>query len=271
MQTLALRLKDFGFFGGSSGRERAMKQATGQSRPKNIHMQVLDILGERIISGQYPQGVKLPLENDFCNEFGISRPAMREVMRVLASKGLVVSKPKIGTRVRPKKEWNLLDKEVLSWIINVAPEGQFLENLFAVRFAIEPEACAIAAQCASERDLALIREAYSAMEAASRLEDILAPDLMFHQAVIAATHNELLEFIGNTLLATLASSIKLTTRYSSTRHLSLSLHKAVYTEIAARNPEGAREAARALLVDAQQVFEDTQADKAGQDESRNQS
>ena len=68
---------------------------------RSIHNQILHEVGERILRGVFMPGDILPSENALSDEFKVSRPVMREAIKVLAAKGLVESRPRVGTRVRP--------------------------------------------------------------------------------------------------------------------------------------------------------------------------
>src|SRR5437762_13173507 len=81
---------------------------------RNRHGQVVHELGRRIVGGTCPPGEALPNEEELCRELGVSRTALRESVKVLAAKGLVESRPRIGTRVRASASWNLLDPDVLA-------------------------------------------------------------------------------------------------------------------------------------------------------------
>ena len=80
-----------------------------------IHLRVGDQLGLAIMRGEYPPGSLLPTEARLCEMLGVSRTAMREAIRGLIAKGLVESRPKLGTRVRDPEYWNHLDQDVLRW------------------------------------------------------------------------------------------------------------------------------------------------------------
>ena len=69
---------------------------------------VLETMRERIVDGYYPQGVKLT-ENGLVEEFGISRPVMREILADLESQGLVERRPNRGTVVRRVDSISLLE------------------------------------------------------------------------------------------------------------------------------------------------------------------
>ena len=60
----------------------------------------------------------------------------------------IVARPKIGTRVRPRSEWNLLDPDVLAWHLAATPSEHLVDELFALRQMVEPPAAALAASAA---------------------------------------------------------------------------------------------------------------------------
>lgn len=224
-------------------------------RLKNLSGQIAERLGREIVAGEIPEGGRLPVEAELCSRYGVSRPVIREVTKSLASKGLIASKPRVGTVVKARTQWNLLDPEVLDWLIRALPETRFLDMLFEVRLAIEPAASALAAVNATDADIAEIAGAYRAMAAARTREELLEPDIRFHQSIMDATHNELMGYIGNTLHAALAVSIELTSRHPDTYDLSIPRHEAVYNAIAARDAEAARKATENLLRESRKDFE----------------
>ena len=97
-------------------------------------------LGRRILAGQYPQHSALPTELQLCAEFGVSRTAMREATKMLAAKGLVISRKRAGTLVQDSSVWNRLDPDVLSWMSSTEPDPEFVRGLIEARLAIEPAA-----------------------------------------------------------------------------------------------------------------------------------
>ncbi|HEX5057392.1 MAG TPA: FadR/GntR family transcriptional regulator [Gammaproteobacteria bacterium] len=222
---------------------------------KNLNGQIAERLGSEIVSGAIPEGSRLPVEAELCERFGVSRPVIREVTKTLASKGLITARPRVGTAVRPRRYWNLLDPEVLGWLIRALPESRFLDMLFEVRMAIEPSAAALAAVNATEQDIAEIAAAYREMALARTPEELLKPDVRFHQCIMVATHNELMSYIGNTLHAALSASIRLTSRHPNTHELSLPRHEAVYKAIAKRDTGAARVAVENLLRESRKDFD----------------
>ncbi len=154
-------------------------------------MRAAEIIGRRIVSGGLLPGTILPNFDELAAELSISRLSVREAMKVLAGKGLVSSKPRRGTVVRPRSEWSQLDADVLVWQITDVPDADFVANLFEVRNIIEPDAAAIVARRGDVETIAAMEQALAVMAAADAqaLESIRA-DLSFHKALLNGTGNE---------------------------------------------------------------------------------
>ena len=93
----------------------------------------------------------------------MSRTVLREALRTLTSKGLIESRPRVGTRVRPRHAWNLLDADVLDWYSRVAEPMTFALKLQEMREMIEPYAAALAAASHTPRRSHALDDAHAAM------------------------------------------------------------------------------------------------------------
>ena len=209
---------------------------------KSMHAQIVRDLGMRIVAGEFAPGSRLPAEPALCAQFDVSRSVLREATRVLVAKGLVVSRQRAGVIVRPRSDWHLLDPDVLYWLIQSQPTGEFVGTLMTVRRIFEPAAAALAANMASEEQLRGIAEAYEGMEAARTPAELLEPDLAFHRRIAEATGNDLLAYIGNMLSLALRESIQLSSKLPNTHALSLPRHKAILTALLHRDALAARQA-----------------------------
>lgn len=231
------------------------------AKPKNFNAQVVEYIGSRILHGQYNEGEKLPVESELSRELGVSRPILREATKILSSKGLLRAKPKVGTIVTERKHWNMLDSDVLGWLIESKPADEFLDMLFDARSAIEPRAAELAALKATDADLEDIRLAYEDMARVESIYESFEPDIRFRQAILAATHNEVVMYIGHTLHNALAISFSLTTWDKELYMVAVAKHKAIYDAIAERNPQKAGDAVRHLLVASREDFNLRQAEE----------
>src|SRR5579885_923233 len=114
-------------------------------RRQSLHHILAQDIGARILKGEFAPGSLLPKEAEWSRSFGVSRTAVREAIKMLMAKGLIVSRPKIGSRVQPRNSWNLLDRDVLAWYCAAAERQHFLASMHQVREILEPEAAALAA------------------------------------------------------------------------------------------------------------------------------
>lgn len=223
---------------------------------RSIHGQIAHEVGQRILRGDFPPGSVLPNESAFSVELKVSRTALREAIKVLAAKGLVDSRPKIGTRVRPRNQWNMLDPDVLAWSFSAGDTERLAINLTEMRRILEPAAAALAAERATPEQVARIEAAYRAMaEAGEDIEAGLAPDLQFHQSILEATGNEFMAPLGYLIESALAASIKLSSSYPGARTNSLPRHLAVLEGIQARDPVRAHAAMVRLLQETREDIE----------------
>jgi DNA-binding FadR family transcriptional regulator len=209
------------------------------------------------LAGDVKPGDPLPQEPALCDQMGVSRTVVREAIKSLAAKGLVESRPKRGTIVRPARAWNYLDPEVLQWQANTDASGQLLFYLTEFRQTIEPVAAAMAAERASEEELQRIKNAYQEMErTADSLEAFQAADVSFHTEILHATGNPFFAPVANVISVSLESSLRVTNRQPADNRASVPVHQKVMKAIGARRPARARSAMRALLNDAASRIED---------------
>jgi len=216
---------------------------------RNLHGQVVHELGRRIVGGACAPGEALPNEEDLCRELGVSRTALRESVKVLAAKGLVESRPRIGTRVRASESWNLLDPDVLAWRCATLPDAQFVTHLNEMREIIEPSSAALAARNRTPAQLRQIEEAYAKMGAAETLEQWVAADLEFHSAILTATNNPLLRPLVSMIGTALESLLGLSARKAGNFKIALPEHGAVLAAIKAQDGPTAMQRMSLLLAD----------------------
>lgn len=154
------------------------------------------------MSGHYAPGHILSSEVDFSEALDISRGAYREAIRALAAKGLIESRPRVGTRVLPRARWNLLDPEVVNWAFAVRPDMQFVRDLLELRAVIEPAAAEFAALRRDDNDLRVLEEAVDVIgrQASSTVLDLNAKR-DFHNAIIQASHNDTFVALAPSLCA----------------------------------------------------------------------
>lgn len=211
-------------------------QSNSSFSSRTIHGFLVRKLGVGIVSGVYPPGVIMPNEAQLLKENGVSRTAMREAIKILTAKGLLESRPRVGLRVRPAKDWNLLDPDVLGWYCENGGFSIIAPKLMQMRKMFEPFAASLAAANRTQEQLTHITTCYQRMANASTADEWVTADLTFHEAVLTATGNELLVPLGNMIREGLRIMFSITAKDSEGGFESLPLHKAVLDAIAAKNP-----------------------------------
>jgi GntR family transcriptional regulator, galactonate operon transcriptional repressor len=226
----------------------SLRRAALVSRP----VAAAESIGRRIVSGNWKPGSVLPSFDQLADEFSVSRLSVREAMRALAAKGLVDSKPRRGTVVRPRSDWSRLDPDVLTWQIGDAPNAAFVRSLFEARSIIEPEAAALVALRATEDVLAAIDRAFSVMSTTdkSSIESIEA-DVDFHQAILIGTGNELVAAFAPAIGTWLRVAIGVQRAAVPDQQNFVPQHGAILQAIKRGDSDGARAAFRVLLTRAE--------------------
>ncbi|MDR3495471.1 MAG: FadR/GntR family transcriptional regulator [Ancalomicrobiaceae bacterium] len=235
----------------ASGDFRSRRGGEGKAFERHIHGFLAGTLGREIISGVYPPGTLLPNVPDMCKRFGVSRTVLREAYGLLSAKALIVARPKVGTRVRPRDEWHLFDPDVLSWHLESGPDEQFIADLFTLREMVEPAAAAIMAERHTPETVERIAQAFSSMvRFRDGSQELIEADLAFHVAILGGTGNPFLGAIGGLIRAILEYSF----RYSwegaaGIQEDRLRQHGEILEAIRAGSPELARRRMTELLLD----------------------
>lgn len=229
----------------TQGVELIREEAVRPLAKPRVHLQVVETIARAILRGDYVG--YLPPEPQLCETLQISRSALREAVKVLGGKGLVLPRPHIGTIIRPHDEWNMLDADLLAWSIEERPDPKAMLGLVEARQVIEPAAARLAAQRATAADLATIEHAFLAMTRTLEADDFEgynAADRDFHTAILEASHNFVFRQLASMIRAALAYSFSITQRELG--H-TLPFHGEVLEYIRMRDADGARAAMTQLL------------------------
>ena len=142
-------------------------------------------------------GSRLPSLEEMYTLFGVSRGVVREVIKTLTAKGLVISKTKVGALVQDPSHWNWLDADVLDWRVRMGLDQAFLELITEVRSSVEPMAAALAARNRTRADIAHLRDCLAQMRDAEG-DDRRFPEayLTYHLAIGRASGNPLVRSFG---------------------------------------------------------------------------
>jgi len=217
-------------------------------RSLRLHGTIARDIGVRIVSGKIAPGRVLNGEIEASERLKVSRTAYREAVRILAAKGLIESRPKLGTRVSEPRCWHLLDPDVISWIFTSTPDERLLRALFELRTIVEPAAAALAAEKRSAEQLQALRRALDEMATKTlAAEEGREADRNFHSTLLEASGNPFLASLETGVAAAVSWTTVFKQRKRPLPRDPLPDHERVYEAVAARNATAAREAMAELV------------------------
>ena len=213
-----------------------------------LHGTIARDIGVRIVSGKIAPGRILNGEIEASERLKVSRTAYREAVRILAAKGLIESRPKLGTRVSAPRSWHLLDPDVISWIFTGTPDERLLRGLFELRTIVEPAAAALAAGKRSPEQLQALRGALDAMAASTLAsEDGRQADRNFHSILLEASGNPFLASLESGVAAAVSWTTVFKQRSRPLPRDPLPDHQRVYEAVASGDAAAAHRAMTELV------------------------
>ncbi|WP_254409055.1 FadR/GntR family transcriptional regulator [Streptomyces sp. AC495_CC817] len=146
--------------------------------------QAADLLLDRIRSGEWELGQKLPGETTLAPQLGVGRSTVREAIRQLAGRGVLATRQGSGvfvTALDVPEDWDAVLRRA------------DIVSIIEARIAIESEAAALAAERRTAADVRAIRRALDARAVATAsLEEHVDADTAFHRSIVVAAHNPIL-------------------------------------------------------------------------------
>lgn len=219
-----------------------------RNQSRNLTYGLVDKIGHDIVTGVYSPQNPFPTEAALCKQHNASRSVLREAVKMLTSKGMLRARPRQGTWIEPEENWNLLDPDILRWLLERKFSPRLLIEFTEIRLAIEPAAAALAARRADPVAIARIADALARMRAAERGEDDpLESDIAFHVSILKASGNRFYDQLRDIIEAALRISIRLTNQRKGVRLASVADHQKIADAIAAADPDLAAATTRALL------------------------
>jgi GntR family galactonate operon transcriptional repressor len=220
---------------------------TVRVRGDRLGTAVVANLVDDIVSGRLAAGDTLPTEAEIGDHFGVSRTVVRESVKLLQDKGLVLIHRGVGTVVRSSQSWDMIDEIVLSALVRNDESLVILDELVAVRAALEREMAMTAATVRTPEQIDAITAALRAMErTADDPAEFSLADAAFHEVVMTTSGNRL----GRAIVTSIHDKARTTGRYHGTTSavytaMTLDEHRAVLAAIEA----GDRAAAGTTMYD----------------------
>jgi GntR family transcriptional repressor for pyruvate dehydrogenase complex len=207
-------------------------------------------LETRIIEGSLKPGDRLPAERELALELGVSRPSLREAIKQLVSRGLLVSRHGGGTFVTDRLTTAFTDP----WQRLLEQHPLLHDDILEFRHLLEASAAALAAQRATESDLQRLDQAYQRLDAAYAGDDRgaqVAADVAFHLTIAESAHNVVFTHLLASILRLLHEHVRHSLREMSvsreTARQLMCQHAAIREAIAGRQADAARLAAEAHI------------------------
>src|ERR1700674_3771925 len=226
---------------------QAMNEATTRRgrRGPSVTEEAIHKIRERIVSGSWRPGDRLPKESELAAQLGLSRNSLREAVRALSQLRVLEVRQGDGTYVSSLEPDLLLES---TGFVSHLLLGDTAVELYEVRRIREASAAALAAARIDESGKEDLRRRLESMAEADSVEDLVEADVAFHAVIAKAT--------GNAVLTSLLASLSTRTmrvrlwrgrRGDNALDVTRDEHRRIYEAIVTGDPELARAAATAHI------------------------
>ncbi|MDI7276074.1 MAG: FadR/GntR family transcriptional regulator [Anaerolineae bacterium] len=215
---------------------------------------VVDEIQKLIVSGRLEPGARLPPERELAGQLGVSRTVMREAVHILVARGLLESKPGVGTMVRQVTSGQVAEPLLL--LLQTQGHRVTVDDLHQVRSILEVAIADLAAANATPDDIDHLRRVMEGMEAARGDPAGFAQrDAEYHRALAQATHNPLLVALLDSIRDLMREVRQLVATQPGLAEMVLPYHRRLLERVIAGDARGARREMREHLEQARSVQE----------------
>ncbi|RRV04123.1 GntR family transcriptional regulator [Pseudomonas sp. v388] len=234
-----------------------------QVRQRRLSDDIVERLEQMILEGTLKSGGRLPAERALAEQFGVSRPSLREAIQKLTAKGLLISRQGGGNYVAQTIGSTFSDP--LLHLLDSNPDSQ--HDLLEFRHTLEASCAYYAAVRATDMDRQRLQVAFQALQdcydragEVSRAEEGAA-DANFHLAIAEASHNAVLlhtirglfDLLKRNMVINIGGMYK---QRSETRDMLIQQHRDLYLAIVEGRGEDAREISNRHITYVQEVLEE---------------
>ncbi|WP_432002326.1 FadR/GntR family transcriptional regulator [Streptomyces sioyaensis] len=208
---------------------------------QRLWQDVVSSLLNRIVAGEFPAGSVMPAEAELAEAYGVSRPSIRDAVKILQERGLIRVQHGVGSVVQSSTEWSVLDPELIAARMEHDTAGyQVFDDLSVVRIALESELAAAAATRIDADAIARLTEHMALMDAATGDPDrYLELDVAFHGLVIDLAGNQMATAIMNSIQEPLRQSRRLTNRIPKAIESAHGFHHQIFDKLVIGDSAGA--------------------------------
>lgn len=217
-----------------------------KSEPISLHRvsiseQLFSILKQKIASGEWKNGEKIPSENELAAQYGVSRMSVRSAFQRLTALGLLETKPGDGTFVR---EFSLL--HYFQEASDLIATSNNMDQIREFRRFFESDCVRLACLRRSEEDISALKAIWNRMQSTAGTDNFDAffeADMDFHGKICEMTRNELFQMVNIWLRNLMLPQLKFNTlNFAKIRGCSL-------------NPEAPNYVLRVLALDHQDYID----------------
>lgn len=224
------------------------------TREGTLATKATDQLEALIVDNHFQPGERFPTERDLAERLGVSRTVVREAVRSLVAKGLLDVKPGSGTRVKKPSVESVIQALTL-YLRKGQPDLDYKE-VIEVRRLLEVEIAGLAAERRTEEDLKILEQN---LEETLKIKKVdrkrfIELDIGFHSALAAATHNELISLLLDSVTGTMVKVRELGYEVSNPSLDPYRLHSAIFKQVKQGNVSGSRHAMLDHLIEAEQTM-----------------
>ena len=213
---------------------------------------LVSYLEEQIVSGRFAEGSKLPSERTIAEEYGLSRPAVREALRDLAGRGLIETVPGRGAYVRRPRAGDLAGPlEAFYRRQQITPR-----HLVEARKMIECEAASLAASRSGRKDLEAMELALARFDHSTDLVNRTRYDIAFHMSIVRAAHNPVIETMYGSIRGLVAQLMLRSLGDLTVSRAGVPYHREIYEAVRDGDGERARSSMSGHLVIAERLYGD---------------
>lgn len=224
---------------------------------KRIYQEIIERFVEFICREEIKVGDKLPSERELSERFRVSRPSVREALRVMQTIGLVEIRAGGGVHMTDFNIGPFLDLFSPLFLKNKT----FGLDLLELRQILEVRAAELAAQNVNPSNIGKLTEIITAMEKATResnLEQGVATDISFHKQILELTNNIVLikasELVNTLMEISIKDARALVLERAESPLQLFQDHKAIYDAISSKNQDLAAASMKSHLSVVRKVY-----------------
>ncbi len=211
-----------------------------------VYEEIVTKIKDMVEKGRFKSGDQLPVERELAEVFRVSRSSVREALRSLETQGFIESRQGDGTYIASQPVESLV--RPLASVILTEKDDQM--ELFEMRRMIEPDLAYLAAERATEEEIAMMEKVLALQEEQiARGEFGTDVDRNFHYIMVRAAKNKAILRITDNIIDLLAESREQYLQVDGRPQKSILRHREVLDAIRARDPERAEKCMLEHLVD----------------------